>query len=1092
MYKNYTHFMRKPNGYVPKLILVMKLTTFLLLISFVQLSAATFGQRVTLKSSETTVSKIFNEIRKQTGYSVMLDKSNFKTDRKISADFDNATVQTVMDQVLKGTDFTFVIEDRNIIVEPKEKSFFERIMDAFKAIDITGKVVDSEGKPLSGATVTVKDTNLSTTTDANGSFTLRKVDEKATIIISFIGFENKEIKAKEDLGTVVLTGSLSKLDEVQVIAYGTTTKRLSTGSVVSVKSDEIAKSAVTNPLIALAGRVSGATITQTSGNIGAGINIQIRGLNSITQGNLPLYIIDGVPFLNSYIGSTESNLAGVNSGQTPFSTISPTEIESIEILKDADATAIYGSRGANGVVLITTKSGKRGNSAVEFNINSGVGSVSRKIDMMNTEEYLMMRKEAFANDKRTITASRAPDLLLWDNNRYTDWQKELIGGIANYYNTNFSLSGGANKTFFRAAANYNKETTVYPGDFGSKRGAVTLSVNHKSTNDRFSAVLSSQYSRDVNHLPSTDLTRKISLSPNAPPAYDANGMLVWTENGGTFYDNPYADVVNKTANATDNINGSANLQYKLNNHVEALINGGVNIINMDQEALILKAGQPTAFNPVPIATFANTSTKSWILEPQLKFKYNIGQGNLELLLGGSLQQRLTNQQSINASNFPNDELITASAFAASVTSSTSKVDYRYSAFFGRLNYNLKDKYIFNLTARRDGSSRFGPGKQWGDFGALGAAWIFSTEKFVKNSIPFLSFGKLRGSLGITGNDQIGDYQFRDNYTNAVYTYQSQTGYIPSRIFNSEFAWERNRKLEAAIDLGFFSDKLFLTVNFYDHVSGNQLINYSLPSQTGFASVLKNFQATVQNQGWEFEINTRNTFFRALTWSSSFNISFNKNVLKEFPNLEESTYANSLVIGQPINVLKKFNSTGVDPATGIYTFSGTVYPTDLTYSSNINPKFFGGFNNQISYKKFDLSFLFQFVKKDGYNYDASIATAAPGGRINLPQYYLGRWTSAGQITDIQRFTTSGTANTAFQNYNWYSNGVISDASYIRLKNVAISYSFNPKRLGKLKLYVQGQNLLTFTKFKGLDPETSDFPSLVLPTLRVWNLGAQMIF
>ncbi|MGE6220361.1 SusC/RagA family TonB-linked outer membrane protein [Nubsella zeaxanthinifaciens] len=1064
----------------------MKLTTFLLLISFVQLSAATFGQRVTLKSGETTVSKIFNEIRKQTGYSVMLDKTNFKTDRKISADFDNATVQTVMDQVLKGTDFTFVIEDRNIIVEPKDKSFFERIMDAFTAIGITGKVVDSEGKPLSGASVTVKGTNLSTTTGADGSFTLRKVDEKATIIISFIGFENKEIKAREDLGTVVLIGSLSKLDEVQVIAYGTTTRRLGTGSVVSVKADEIAKSAVNNPLIALAGRVSGAMVTQSSGNIGAGINIQIRGLNSISQGTAPLYIVDGVPFLNSYIGPS---VLAVVSKQTPFSTINPADIESIEILKDADATAIYGSRGANGVVLITTKSGKQGSPVVEANISSGVGSVSRRIEMMDTKEYLMMRKEAFANDQRAMTTANAPDVLLWDNNRYTDWQKEIIGGTAKYYNANLSASGGNLQTKFRAAGNYNKETTVYPGDFNNKRGGFNLSVNHKSLNEKFRADFISQYSTETNFLPSSDLTSQITLAPNAPSVYDANGQLLWQENGATF-NNPYAAIVNKNKTSTENIINSGKLTYRMTENLELLASGGISIINMDQNAFVLKAGQNPTSNPIASAMFANTSTKSWIIEPQLNYKITIGSGRLNVLLGNTLQKRITDQQRINSSGFPNDQLVTATAFATSITSSTSIVDYRYAAFFGRVNYNAKDKYLINFTARRDGSSRFGPGKQWGNFGALGAAWIFSNEEVIKNGISFLSFGKLRGSVGITGNDQIGDYQFRDNYRNTSYTYQSQIGYIPSRIFNSDYAWEKNKKIEVALDLGLFNDNLFLTVNFYDNVSGNQLINYSLPSQTGFTTVLKNFEAKVQNQGWEFELSARKKLSNSFKWTSSFNISFNKNKLKSFPNLESSTYSNTLVIGKPVNILKQFNLTGVDPASGIYTFSGIVYPTDLTYLNDINPKFFGGLTNNISYKNFDFSFLFQFVKKNGYNYDGSIYSA-PGTAGNLPTYYLNRWTTPGQISDIQKFTTSGSAYAAYQNYNFYSNGIITDASFIRLKNIALSYSMKISN-SLLKAYLQGQNVFTITRFKGLDPETSYIQGAVLPTLKVWTLGCQINF
>lgn len=580
MYRNYTRFFRTPNGYVSKLILVMKLTTFLLLFSLLQVSASTFGQKVTLKGNEMTVSSIFKEIRKQTGYSVMLDKSNFKTDRKLTANFTNASIQTVMDQVLVGTDFTYVIEEKNILVEQKEKPFLDRIVERFQNIDVTGKVIDPDGRPVPGASITVKGTKISTISKGDGTFILKNVDDNATILISYQGFETIELKAGKSLGTIRFKESTNPLDEVQVIAYGTTTKRLSTGNVGTVKAEDIEKQPVNNPLLALQGRVPGLVVTQESGVPGGGVTVRIQGRNSIRSGNDPLYIIDGVPISSQLPNVGFSALILGNSGTVadrapvgagnPLSFLNPADIESIDVLKDADATAIYGSRAGNGAILITTKSGKSGRMRIDANFRQGISYQPARLEVLNTQQYIQMRREALKNDgilSSTLTQTGNYDITVWDTTRYTNWQEELLGGTAQFLTSTASISGGSNGSSYLVSGTYGKEGTPFPGDFGNERFSVNFNIKSSSLNERLKLNFSGNFSNNQNILPERDPTSyALFMAPNAPAFLTSDGNINWAPNDtgiSTFTGNPYIGLVKGYSNTTNNFFGNWTVGWKL-------------------------------------------------------------------------------------------------------------------------------------------------------------------------------------------------------------------------------------------------------------------------------------------------------------------------------------------------------------------------------------------------------------------------------------------------------------------------------------------------------------------------------------------------
>ena len=496
--------------------------------------------------------------------------------------------------------------------------------------------------------------------------------------------------------------------------------------------------------------------------------------------------------------------------------------------------------------------------------------------------------------------------------------------------------------------------------------------------------------------------------------------------------------------------------------------------------------------------YRNTNNRqSYSVEPQLDFNRQWNDSKVSVLVGGTFQQQEGNQLILFADGFTSNSLLNTLAAASAIyVVADDASQYKYQAFFARANYTYKDRYILNLTGRRDGSSRFGPGKQFASFGAIGTAWLFSREAFLANN-SILSFGKLRASYGTTGSDQIGDYQFLDTYSTTSYGYQGITGIQPTRLFNPDFGWETNTKLEIALETGFLKDRIFLTWAWYDNRSSNQLVGVPLPGTTGFTSIQANLDATVANSGTELSLRTVNLQKKDFSWTTDFNISFMKNKLVSFPNLAASTYRNQFVIGEPINIKLLYHYTGINPETGAYTFEDVNGDGVLTAEKDkktivdFNPSFYGGLQNQLRYQRLRLDFLFQFVKQQ--NYSTDYIFARPGLLSNQPVSVTDRWQQAGDVTPYQMYTTNSNsdAGKAFNNFQ-ASDGVVTDASYIRLKNVSLSYDLPQNWTGQLqcRLYVEGQNLLTFTPYKGTDPEfkTTGF----LPPLRMLSAGVQLTF
>ena len=964
------------------------------------------------------------------------------------------------------------------------------------ATELHGQVVDEDDKSLAGANVKVKETSKSATTGSRGKFTIQ-AEEGQTLIVSMAGYDSREFLVGTDKEPKIqLELSLASLLNTVIVnkGYYTTTQKLNTGNVSTIQAADIEEQPVANPLAALEGRAPGVVVTQANGLPGAGFSVRIRGHNSIFSGNDPLFLIDGVPFTNT---SISLGVASANGLQSPFNSINPGDIESIEILKDADATAIYGSRGANGVVLISTKKGKIGRTKLAINVYTGSGKPTRTMDLLNTQQYIEMRREAFTNGNSTPDISSAPDLVAWQTARYTDWKKLLIGGAALTTDAQAALSGGNAQTQFLMSSALHRETTVFPGQLADIRGAFHFNTTHNSLDNRFKAALTGSYSADRNNLIGQDLTASINTSPNAPAPYDSTGALNWSE-GGVAFSNPFAYLLQKSTAKTNYLMSNLLLRYELLPGLNLKTNLGFNSMQLQQVFVYPGASLNPTFDFSGFAEYSGNSLNSWIVEPQAEYQNTWGKGKLELLAGTSFQQEARNGSISFASNFSSDALLYSPSAAGEILVNSSNTLYRYQAIFGRANYDWADKYVLNLTGRRDGSSRFGPDRQFANFGAIGAAWIFSKEAFIKHLFPALSYGKLRGSTGTTGNDQIGDYQYLNSYSPFSYQYQGLTGLVPTQLYNPYYGWETNRKSELGLELGALNDRIMATVSYYHSQSDNQLVNSPLPIQTGFSGIIRNSPATVQNTGWEYQLNTAIVKGKYFTWDASFNLTVARNKLLSFPDLPSSGYASTYAIGKPLTILKLVHSLGVDPQTGLFQFAdknghttfAPSFPDDYTVIKDLAPAFYGGFSNRFKYKGLALTIFFQFVKQQGYNY--IYGNTVPGSMTNQPTDVLNRWRQPGDVTNNQLFTIANSGSIAYAYYN-ASDAAVSDASFIRLKNAELSYSLPVKWTGRIKtevirFYLQGQNLLTFTKYKGADPEVMS--TAILPPLKVLAAGVQL--
>jgi TonB-linked SusC/RagA family outer membrane protein len=1099
-----------------KLLLVMRITTAILLIGALHVSASGLGQTVSYSGKNVPLQQVFAAIKQQTGYVFFYKLPDLDGARPVTVDLKNVLLTEALEKVLENQSLNFSIQGNTIFITlrttptpvPQSEDSLPR-----KPVHVKGVVFNENGQPLSGANVTIKETERGTITDAKGEFNLGAIPVGSTVIISFIGYAPQQVKVKEDANIkIYLKVANSELDKVVIQAYGETTQRLQTGDIATVSAAEIEKQPVMNPLLALQGEVPGLDIVQTSGYASAPVKLELRGRSSLNPNfpSDPLYIIDGVPLtvnevggLSGYTdGSTgfiQNGYGGPASGQSPLFSLNPSDIESISVLKDADATAIYGSRGANGVVLITTKKGKAGKARLDVSVNQGYSVITKFWQMLNTPQYLSMREEAFRNDGITPTPDNAYDLVLWDTTKYTNWQKFIMGGTGKYTDVNAGLSGGDAHTVYRVNAGYSRQTPINAVSGGDQRGSVIVNLTTKSSDERFTASIMGNYTLEKSNL--IAMPGSPNLPPNSPGVWDSAGNLnyaAWAPIDQSF---PFGNLLTPYTANTYFLNSNLVLSYQILRGLVVKSSFGYNNAVVSQTNFVPIASQDPATDPVGNSEFGTNFNRNWIVEPQVTYDLALGRGKLSVLAGSSLQENSTDGQYVYGSGYTSDYLLRTISNAPTIYASDLFGEYKFASVYGRANYNWMDKYLINVSARRDGSSKFGPNKEYGDFGAIGVAWIFSEEHWLKGRIPGLSFGKLRGSYGTTGSDYVSSYQYLTRWSGSgLQPYAGIVPLNPQGHADPDFQWQVNKKLEGALELGFLKDRISLISTYYRNRCGDQLVNFPLPVFTGFGTVVANLPALVQNKGWEFKLSAKIIDTRDFTWSFRGNIAFNENKLLAYPDLAKSPYANSFIIGQPVNLIRLPHYTGVDPLTGQYTFfdknhDGTITanpgPTDDRFVHNLSPKYFGGFGTDFTFKELQLSLFFTYKNQIGPNIIAQ--GDYPGSAANEPTYILGKeWKYPGDVASVARFTTQ--AQQSDMNFHNSDAGYTS-ASYIRLRNLQLTYNL-PSSWGKRMrmqsgaIFVRGENLFVITPYNGIDPETQNFGGL--PPEKTLTAGLSLKF
>jgi TonB-linked SusC/RagA family outer membrane protein len=1086
------------------LLKVMKLTTFLLIVGCLHLSAASFGQRINLNEKDASLESILTKIEQQSGYTFFY-KVNLLNRVKVNMELQNGTLQQALNLCLKDLPLMYTVVDNTVVISSKPIVF-------------VGKVTDEQGNPMPGVTVKFKNTQQGGVTTAQGGFSVYVEDrEKAVLVFSIIGYLTQEVPLKNATNplNIVMKEDISDLDEVQVLAYGQTTKRISTANVTTISSKEIETNPVVNVLQALQGRVPGLLIQQNSGLPTTSYNVTIRGGGSF--GAIPpLYVIDGVTYpagdrlpFNIGFGAIPSG----SSGNSALNFMDVSNIESVSVLKDADATSIYGARGANGVILITTKKGKAGPPRLNVNARSGVDIRGSYPTMLNTQQYLAMRHEAFRNDGVTPGATDQDVNGDWDTTAYTDWNRYASGKTAVNNKVNASYGGGNGNINYRLAGNYGNQGNIQLGGGSVQDLGVSFNLNSTSPNKKFTFDLSNAFYTNTNTEKPIDFssTNVSTLAPDAPPLLLPGGMLNW-ETG----DNVIKSIKLIYKSNTNNLVSTSSLNYFPIKGLALHATIGYNLIN----GADLRA-QPSAYY-IPQANVglqtssARTtfSIRTWTIDPNAEYTHALGyKGKLTLRAGATLVDKYNPSTSISGTGFIGDQLLYNPALGKTVTASYTQTPKRNLGYFGNANYNWANKYLLNLSLRYDGSTNFGPDHRYGTFGSVGAAWVFSEERWIKYNVPALSFGKIRASYGTTGQDNITPYSYLATYK-AITAYDGAPGITPNKLSNPDLHWETTKKREVGIDLEFFNGRISASGTYYNSRTYDQLVNTILSSVTGFTLFAQNAPSLIGTTGVELQLLTNNIRTRNFTWVTSFNISMPHSKLLAYPGLDNfntSSSANlNYEIGKPTTGVKLYDYQGVDPQTGVYFYKnakgtvGSFLPflspvqldqvADRTKFIDLAPKYFGGITNSLHYKGFQLDFMFEFKNRIGQNLQGSQPYMPGQFNINSTTAWLDRWEKPGDHAKVPKASAGINAILGQANFT-QSSGAYEKATYARLSNLNFAYSFassgalKKAHITNMMVYVQAQNLFTISKYGGgLDPENL-LPG-AMPPLRILTGGLNL--
>ncbi|MBB5436923.1 TonB-linked SusC/RagA family outer membrane protein [Pedobacter sp. AK017] len=1089
----------------------MRLTILLLTIAILQVSASSFAQRVTLNLKKTPLERVFKEIRKQTGFDFFYTDNLLSGAKAVTLNIKNLPLEEALEQCLKGQALSFSIDNNIIVVQSKPME--PQMVQARAKKMLTGKVFAEGNLPFAGVVVREKaNPHNQTVTNRAGEFSITVDGDDAVLQFSYIGYDPLEFKLREIKEPLIVNMkmSLNDLDQVQVTAYGTTTKRLNAGNITTITAKDIEKNPVNNVMEALQGKVPGLFIQQVTGQPGGAFNIRMRNATNFAVGATPpLIIVDGVRYPAGTLELNTNVVYGTSTflaGGSGLNYINPNDIESIDVLKDVDATAIYGSSGAYGVILISTKKAKMVSSSLNANVYSGVSVIGKMPKLLNTEEYLTLRKEAFANDGLPISTVNPDVNGTWPADRYHDWQKEFLGSAAVTSNMNVSYSGGGQNTSYLISGSLRDFGNIQRHTGSNGDGSLRFALNTNTNDNKFSLSLTGTYLSSKNDMVPFDASGRALAAPNAPPAFKDDGAINWE--AVTDSNNGLASSFNRTyKNVTNNFLANATLVYRPTNKITLRSIFGYS--SLDGKELI---GAPTTvLNPTDalaatkaVSIFHHYNTRSITVSPYGEYNTTIGKkGEISFKLGAEIGNRLNYNDDIQGTGFPSDAFLKNPSAGSTILTSYNLSEYRTIGMYGIIKLVWDNKYIIDINTRRDGSTKFGPGRRFGNFGSGALAWIFSEENFIKNNVPFLSFGKLRVSSGVVGGDAVADFAYLGTYRVVTGNYDGKVGLEPTNIPNPILNWERNFNSEIGLEMGFFKDRITTDFSYYYNRASNQLIGQPLSTVTGFSSLPLNSDALIRTSGLEANFSTINIKSKNLNWTTRFNISFPKSKLLKVP--AQSNQNTNYVLDKPVTGIKLYNFNGVNPETGYYSFTNAKGVTsdylsgltqaDKTEFIDLAPKYFGGLTNAVSYKQLSLDFTFTFTNRMARNILSQTPTALGfyGSASSGTDLWLRRWQKPGDETDVPRVSTNISNQTARQILLTASTGGYSNAKYARLQNASLRYNFGPKilkslHLRNLSVYAQGQNLFTISSFDGLDPENLNVG--VIPPLRTFTFGLNL--
>ena len=1070
---------------------------FLALFLFVGTTYATesYSQnmRVTVVSSSITTGQVLSEIEDQTDYLFVYDVNEVNLDRNVNVRAENRPVSEVLDEVFEGTDVDYAMEGKNIMLMKRSKKETPASVQQTSENTIQGVVTDANGEPIIGANIMIEGT-----TDFDGRFTL-DVPENATLQISYIGFvsQNVKVNGRKDI-TVKLVEDAKTLDEVVVVGYGTMKKSDLTGSVSSITSDNFKLGTDLTPQQLMQGAFSGVNISQNSGKPGGSNTIRVRGGTSISASNDPLYVIDGVPISTS-AGVNQSNISTATTDFfdqepiNPLSNINPNDIESINILKDASATAIYGSRGANGVIMITTKKGKAGVRQLDYSFNLGISTVANKLDVLTGDEY-----------RQTVTDL---GLTLDDKGMNTDWQ-DVIFRTAISQNHYVSFMSGSEKTSYRASAGYSNQNGIMEGS-GMKSANARVNINHKALNDKLKLNLNISYGEtDSDQAPVSNTVGSEMGSSMLYEAYVFNPTYPIYDENGDYYDvPPYR--VNPASFAkelldergTSQFLGNLTADWNFYKPFTLQVNVGYNKNTISRNSYISKSNLLGNSNNGYV-TVQKLSDYSKLLETILKYNQSFGKHHIDAMIGYSWQYFYGEGQTTKAYGFLSDNFKWYSLAAAQTVESISSYAESNTliSMYGRVNYNYADKYLLTATVRRDGSSRFGSGNKWGVFPSVAASWRISQEDFFQNDV--MSDLKLRVSFGITGSQEIGNYNSLSTLGASTNGYlvggEKVTIVLPQQYTNPDLKWEQTAQTDVGIDFGFFNGRIRGSIDYYYKKTTDLLLSVAVPSPSLITTQIANV-GTVTNQGIEldlaFDLMRRKNF----SWEANLNLSHNKNEVVSLSNDKwtgdnmqvapcqgqglSGTYAQLIMPGQPIGTFYGKRFIGI--VDGVEQFAndgeseviGCAQP-DLTF----------GLGTNLQYKNWTFSLNFRgSIGNDVYNCTANNLAYLS----NLPGRNV-----------LREAVTSGVSR---DQAKVFSSRFIEDGSFVRLDNISLGYNFSLPKLyvSNARIFVSAQNLFTITGYSGADPEVNSEISrtgvaplgvdyLSYPRARTFSMGVNLSF